>query len=67
MAKMISEITVGLTAKEIVPIGFVLINKAGKPCSGRHIYTSYGAANRVRIDAGVTLEVKRVYIEKCER
>lgn len=57
-------LTVGIVAKPMEQVGWVLINKAGKPYAGRKIYTSYGIANRVRVDAEVDLEVKPVYIER---
>jgi len=67
MAKMISEITAGLIVKEMTPIGFVLINKDNQPLLGRPVYTSYGIANRVRIDYNSDLRIRALYIEKCER
>lgn len=67
MAKQVSELTVGIVTKVMTQIGWVLINKAGKPYAGRKIYTSYGIANRVRIDAEVELEVKPVYIEETPK
>jgi len=63
MAKMIDKITVGVVAKTMTLLGYVLIDRDYQPLRGKPIYTSYGVANRVRIKSNSDLRIREVYIE----